>query len=90
MIDKKYDKNIIIFRAYGGEPVRLCMLRVNGNIVDVAKEGKTEFLSVRQNFVHKFDNELYDKLCLAYSQNDQKRLDSLWSKTEPYEPELKG
>ena len=90
MSDEKNDKNLIIFRAYGGEPVKLCVLKSYGDMVDVAREGMEEFLSVKNNFIHKYDKNLFDELSLAHSQNDQELLDLLWSKTEPYVPESKG
>jgi hypothetical protein len=76
-------KNIVMVRAYGSEPVRLYSIRIYGNIVEVAKTVGSDHLPISRKNVYNFEEKIFKELCEAYNNGDKAELESLWQKAEP-------
>lgn len=74
----------VIGRAFGDEPVKLCVLSDRGAAVEVKAQGDQHSIGFRKEWVFRFDPLLFSKLSAAYSQRDSEALAALWASAEPY------
>lgn len=74
-----------IIRAFGDEPVRLRVLRVQGRVIEVFNEDPGLALGVSPVLVYEDNDGVYAELREAYNKKDTKRLTKLWSEAPHFD-----
>ncbi len=78
------EKEQVIVRAYGDEPVCLKALSLRDGRVEVAKEDESKSISLPQSFVYRFTPDLFKRLREAYQSDDKSELKQYWRSAEVY------
>ncbi len=79
-LDEKTD--FVIVRSFRNEPVKLRVLSVREDAVEVAGSDPSRSIGYPRRLVYRFDEELFDQLRAAFAAGDRQRLDALWRKAE--------
>ena len=78
------NRNRVIVRAFGDEPVPLWLSKVVGDRVVVANSEESTTLSLPARSVFEFNATLLDALRAAFKSRDVKRLAHLWASGSSY------
>ena len=70
--------------AYANEPVRLNALSVGTDYVIVAGQDLTKTIGFPMDCVYRYEQELFERLRLAFKDGDADTLTQLWDNAEPY------
>lgn len=68
----------VIIRAYDDEPVRLRVVRFDGQVVDVVGDQEGEPVSFPLQWAYVDEGETYGTLLAAYQSRDSAKLLALW------------
>jgi hypothetical protein len=74
--------SIVIGRAYGDEPIKLIAVSDWGSAIEVKREGDIGSIGFRKEALYRFDRSLFEKLCEAFKEKDQKALMRLWNEAK--------
>jgi len=72
----------VMVRAYEDEPVKLHMLSVGRNCVEVAGQDTSKPMGFPPEFVYQVDESLFELLRAAFTNNAVDELTELWSQAK--------
>lgn len=81
---KPVEREKVIVRAYGDEPVRLKAIAVRAGRVEVARTDESKSMLYWSALVYRFTPDLFEQLRDAYNAKDTVALRALWQKAEHY------
>jgi hypothetical protein len=68
----------VIVRAYGGEPVRLCCVARDGDVVEVSGSDPGKTLALPRQLVISFNQFVFDRLEKAFRTGEPHAIDEAW------------
>jgi len=69
----------VIVRAWGDEPVRLLLYRVDNKRCYVGSESSKKPIGIPKSEVFGFDMDRFSSLLVAFRQGDKRKLGELWA-----------
>jgi len=69
----------VIARAWGDEPVKLLLYKIENNRCFVGSENTERPIGLPVNEVFCFDEDRFSSLCTAFQQGDKRKLGELWA-----------
>ncbi|OGT66201.1 MAG: hypothetical protein A2993_02460 [Gammaproteobacteria bacterium RIFCSPLOWO2_01_FULL_47_190] len=75
----------VIVRAYGDEPIILCVKSAGESTVEVYGDDDQKTINYPAQYVYKYDPHLYSSLKKAHNSNDKDTLATLWKNAAKYE-----